>query len=185
MLRLALILLSAVGSVTAAEPAKPQEVILTSTLKGQSRSLVITLPANFSYTLSKGLAKGIKAYSPDQRVCMQISLLPPGGNPPRTAEELEARIRKSGEMFAPDSVEGKVVTYPIKVTNGIGFGATYTDKSELGKPIQKGPEHYKVMTSAVVRVGETVAVCTLLSDSKDQPDHIAALKMIESLREGK
>ena len=185
MLRLALILLSAVGSVTAAEPAKPQEVILTSTLKGQTRSLVIALPANFTYTLSKGLAKGIKAYSPDQRVCMQISLLPPGGNPPRTAEELEARLRESGEAFAPDSVEGKVITYPIKLANGIGCGATYTDKSEVGKPAPKGPEHYKLLTSIFVRVGESVAVCTLLSDSKDQPDHIAALKMIESLREGK
>ncbi|MFZ9202048.1 MAG: hypothetical protein ACO23N_06445 [Opitutales bacterium] len=183
MLRLALVLLSVAGF--AAEGAKPQEVTLTSTLRGRSSHLVLELPASFNWTLSKGVAQGIKAYSADQRVCLQISLLPPGGNPPRTAEDLEARLRESGENFAPDSVEGKVITHPFKMTNGIAFAATYTDKSEVGKPVPKGPEHYKLLTSVFVRVGESVAVCTLLSDSKDQPDHVAALKVIETLREGK
>jgi hypothetical protein len=186
VLRLALILLSAVGSVTAAEPAKPQEVTLTSTLQGRSSQLVVGVPANFTHTVvNERIGNGLKAYSPDQRVCLQITLLPPGGKWPRTAEELEAQLRESGKYFAPDSVEGKVIIYPVKLTNGIGCGATYTDKSEVGKPAPKGPEHYKLLTSIIVRVGESVAVCTLLSDSKDQPDHIAALKMIESLREKK
>lgn len=187
VLRLALILISALS--LAAEPAKPQEVTLTSTLQGRSSQLVVSVPANFTHTVvnerfAKGL-EGLKADSPDQRVCLQITLLPPGGKSPRTAEELEALLRESGERFAPDSVEGKVIIYPVKLANGIGCGATYTDKSEVGKPVPKGPEHYKLLTSILVRVGESVAVCTLLSDDKDQPDHVAALKAIETLREGK
>lgn len=190
MLRLALVLLSAFS--LAAEPAKPQEVTLTSTsLAGKASHLVATVPAGFTATI-KDLPKygsalqALSAESADQRVQMLITLMPPNDVLPRDAAGLEATLRQNCVAFVDGSVEGKISTFPLKLTNGIGSAAIFSDKDEVGKPTPKGPGHYKLVTNAMVCIdGSTLATVSVFSDTKEAPDYLAALKVVAGLRTAK
>lgn len=190
MLRLALVLLSAVS--LAAEAAKPQELTLTSkSLAGKVSQITATVPAGFTAKVMPmekfgSSLQSLKVESADQRVQMLITLLPPNDVLPRDAAGLEATLRQNCADFVDDSVEGKIATFSLKLTNGIGSAAIFTDKSEVGKPTPKGPGHYKVMTSAMIRVGDsTLATVSVFSDTKESPDYLATLKLIAGLRTGK
>ncbi len=190
MLRLALVLIACVAS--AAEPAKPQEVAFKSTSLAKTEShLVATVPAGFTaevmpMTKFGSKIENLKVESADHRVQLMVTLMPPNDFLGRDAAGLEATLRQNCAGFVDGSVEGKLTPFPLKLAHGIGVATFLTDKSEVGKPIPKGPGHYKVMTSAMICVdGSTLAVVSLFSDTKEQPDYLAALKMIESLREGK
>lgn len=190
MLRLALVVLS--GALLAAEAAKPQEATLTSTsLAGKASHLVATVPAGFTASVKPMTKFGssiqsLKVESADQRVQLLITLLPPNDVLPRDAAGLEATLRQNCTDFVDGSVEGKITTSPLKLTNGIGSAAIFTDKSEVGKPAPKGTGHYKVMTCAMVCVGDsTLATISVFSDTKESPDYLATLKLIAGLRTGK
>ena len=50
----------------------------------------------------------------------------------------------------------------------------------------KGRGHYKLVTNALVRVGDsTLATVSIFSDSKESPEYLAALKLVAGLRAGK
>lgn len=190
MLRLALILLTALS--LAAEADKPQEATLTSTsLAGKASHLVATVPAGFTTKVMPmeklgSSLQSLKVESADQRVQMLITLLPPNDVLPRDAAGLEATLRQNCADFVDGSVEGKISTFPLKLTNGIGSATIFSDKDEVGKPTPKGPGHYKVMTSAMIRVGDsTLATVSVFSDSKEAPDYLAALKVVAGLRTAK
>lgn len=190
MLRPVLIFLAAVAS--AAEPAKPQEFALKSTsLAGKESHLVATLPAGFKGEIKALSNSGsaleiLRVESSDQRAQMMITLLPPINSLGRDAAGLEALLRQNSTPFIDGSVEGKVNPFPMKLANGIGVAAFFTDKSEVGKPAAKGQGHYKMLTNAVIRVGEsTLAAVTIFNDTREQPDYLAAIKVVATLREGK
>ena len=190
MLRLALMLLTAVG--IAAEPAKTQELTLKSTsLAGMESRLAATLPAMLRGEV-KVLPKigstleSLRVESTDRRVQMMVTLLPPNEFLGRDAAGLEATLRQNCAPFIDGSVEGKVNPFPMKLANGIGVGTFFTDKSEVGQPAAKGAGHYKLMTNAMVRVGEsTLAMVTSFHDTKEQPEYLAALEVVATLREAK
>ena len=190
MLRIALLLLTVAGF--AAETAKPQEIAFKSTsLAKKASHLVATVPAGFTAAVMPRVKFGssidiLKVESADHRTQLMISLMPPNDFLGRDAAGLEATLRQNCEAFVGDSVEGKLAPFPLKLANGIGVATVLTDKSEVGKPIPKGPGHYKVMTSAMVCVdGSTLAVVSLFGDTKDGPGAVAALKIVETLRTGK
>ena len=191
MLRLALLILS--GALLAAEPAKPRELTITSTSRtGLSNQLIATVPAVFTTTIKDlpgnkpEALQAISAESADQRVQILITLMPPNEEWPRDAAWLEATFRKVFADFVSGSVEGKMTPFPIKLTNGIGVAAVFSDKDEAGKPTAKGRGHYKLVTNALVRVGDSsLATVSIFSDSKEAPDYLAALKVVAGLRAGK
>lgn len=190
MLRLALVLVACVAS--AAETAKPREVALKSTsLAKKTSHLVATVPAGFTaevmpMTKVGSRIENLKVESADHRVQMMITLMPPNDFLGRDAAGLEATLRQNCAGFIDGSVEGKVTPFPLKLAHGIGVATVLTDKSEVGKPVPKGPGHYKVMTSGMICVdGTTLAVVSLFSDTKEQADYAAALKIVETLSGGK
>lgn len=190
MFRLALVAVACVAS--AAETAKPRELTLTSTSLAKKEShLVATLPAGFTATIMPMTKFGskienLKVESADQRVQMAITLMPPNDFLGRDAAGLEATLRQNCATFVDGSVEGKITPFPLKLAHGIGVATVLTDKSEAGKPVPKGPGHYKVMTSGMICVdGSTLAVVSLFSDTREQADYAAALKVVETLRTGK
>ena len=184
-MRLLLSWLAFTAALWAAGPEKSVEVRLEGKVFGASTgALNVDLPASFTYSL-KGTST-LESWSANERVSLQITVMPvPQKLAPQTKQQLEDFLRSSTERFVPESVEGKTVPFALNQKNGLGVAATYTDKSEVGKPTPKGREHYKLLTSAFVRVGEAFAIATLLSDDVNSPDHKAALKAIEGLRVAK
>jgi hypothetical protein len=184
-MRLLLSWLALTAVVWAAGPEKTVEVRLEGKSFGVSTgALKVDLPASFTYSL-KGTST-LESWSADERVSLKITVMPvPQKLAPKTKQQLEDFMRTSTERFAQESVEGKAIPFALNQANGLGVAATYTDKSEVGKPTPKGREHYKLLTSAFVRVGEAFAIATLLSDDANSPDHKAALKAIEGLRVAK
>lgn len=197
MLRLALILLAAVSFACqegpfACQQGPMQELTLTSkSLAGKESQITATVRPGFTAKVLPMAKFGsslqsLKVESSDQRVQLLITLLPPNDVLPRDAAGLEATLRQNCADFVDDSVEGKITTSPLKLANGIGVAAIFTDKSEVGKPTPKGPGHYKLMTSAMIRVGDsTLATVSVFSDSKETPEYRTALEVIEGLRTGK
>lgn len=191
MLRLALLALA--GPLLAAEPDQAKEVALTSTSRtGESHHLIAKVPAGFTATLKDLPAKkpealqAISAESADQRVQILITLVPPNEAQTRDAAWLEATFRKIFAGFVSGSVEGKITPFPLKLSEGIGIAAIFSDKDEAGKPLAKGRGHYKLVTNALVRVGDaTLATVSIFSDSKESPEYLSALKLVAGLRAGK
>ena len=184
-MRLLLSWLALTAALCAAGPEKTVEVKLEGKALGTSTgALHVDLPASFTYSL-KG-ASTLESWSADERVSLKITVMPiPPKLAPKTKQQLEDLLRAGTEKFVPESVEGKAVPFVLNQANGLGLAATFTDKSEVGKPTPKGREHYKLLTSAFVRVGEAFAIATLLSDDASSADHKAALKAIEGLRVAK
>ena len=187
MLRLAVLLLSVAAG--AAEQAKPQELPLTSTsLAGKASHLVATVPAGFSAVVKPmpkfgSALETLMVDSADQRVRLLITLLPPNDFLGRDAAGLEKTLRANCAPFLKESVEGKVTPFPLQLKHGIGVATFLTDKAEVGKPATQGPEHYKLMTNAMIRIGDaTLATVTIFHDTKEQADYLAAIKVVASLR---
>lgn len=187
MLRIALLLLTVAGF--AAETAQAREVAFKSiSLAKKESRLVATVPAGFTaevmpMTKFGSRIENLKVESADHRVQLMITLMPPNDFLGRDAAGLEATLRQNCAGFVDGSVECKVTPFPLKLAHGIGVATFLTDKSEVGKPVPKGPGHYKMMTSAMICVdGSTLAVVSLFSDTKEQPDYLAALKVVATLR---
>jgi hypothetical protein len=188
MRRLVLLLLAA--GAAAAEPAPPKEVTLAASISGRASRVVATVPAGFTSKVTSpgGLRAAVQTLqvdSADQRIRLMLTLIPPGEKAPRTAAELERTLRESCDLFAKEAVEGETRPFPLKLADGLGVAATLTDKREVGRPTPKGPEHWKVMTIAMARVGEANVVCTLFHDSAEQAELPAARAILEGLRPAK
>ena len=148
-----------------------------------------TVPVNFR-VIGMGLViealQAISVESADQRVQILITLVPPNEAQTRDAAWLEATFRKIFAGFVSGSVEGKITPFPLKLSDGIGVAAIFSDKDEAGKPLAKGRGHYKLVTNALVRVGDsTLATVSIFSDSKESPEYLSALKLVAGLRAGK
>jgi hypothetical protein len=178
-------LLAATVAAIAADPGKSVEVRLEAKASGNHVGAVtVAVPWGFSHSVKD--AKTLESWSADERVSLKITVMPiPLKLAPKTKEELESFLRTSTASLIAESVEGETRPFALKQAQGIGVAATYTDRSEVGKPTPKGREHYKLLTSAFVRVGDAFVICTLLSDDASKPDHQAALKAIEALRQAK
>ncbi len=184
-----------------AKPAKPEAkafvIPLECEFNGERREINVTIPNEFSYSEAhnslrfRGIAKPVilgelKTLSPNQRVSLQISVIPPSKKNPKTEKDIIEYLKSGTEAFVQGSVEGKFTPVKLNLKDGIGYAVTLTDKDEVNQPRPtKGPEHYLIITTAVVMIGDTIAVGTLLSDDVKSADYLAAFKSLEGMTEKK
>lgn len=199
--------LSAIGllgetkQTAVAQPGKPdskaQVIPLEREFNGQRKEITLTVPGRFTNHEShlalryQGVAKPVvvgelTSYSPDERVALHVSVAPPYKANPKTEEEIKTELRRFLEEDIPHSVEGKVTLLKLQMEQGVGYAATLTDKSEVGKPRPKqGKEDYLLKTDALVLVGDLLVHCTIMGDDIKNPDYIAVIKAIEGMAEKK
>lgn len=184
-----------------AQPAKPvskaQVIQLEREFNGKRQEITLTIPGRFTNNEShlalryQGIPKPVvvgelTSYSPDERVALHVSVVPPYKSNPKTEEEIKAELQRFLEEDVPHSVEGKVILVKLQMEQGFGYAATLTDKSEFGKPRPKqGKDDYLLKTDSLVLIGDLLVHCTIMGDDVKNPDYIAVIKAIEGMAEKK
>jgi hypothetical protein len=182
---------------TAKSDSKAQVIQLEREFNDKRKEITLTVPGRFTNNQShlalrfQGIQKPVvvgelTSYSPDERVALHVSVAPPYKANPKTEEEIKTELRRFLEEDVPHSVEGKVTLVKLQMEQGVGYAATLTDKSEVGKPRPKqGKEDYLLKTDALVLIGDLLVHCTIMGDDVKNPDYIAVIKAIEGMAEKK
>jgi hypothetical protein len=112
-------------------------------------------------------------------VC-SITLFVPPDNRFSEHEALKDALMTSGERYAADTLEGKVSPQEFKTPHGFGYSATFTDKSLVGKPSERG--NYKVAATIVLYLPEQIVVtATILCDDATGPEYAEMITLLRSL----
>jgi len=154
---------------------------------GGGKSVVFNLPATWEVVASEApaelaaLGKTIQL-SPKNganAVC-SLTLFVAPDNRFADHDALKDALMTSGERFAGDTLEGKVTPQEFKTPHAFGYSATFTDKSLVGKPSERG--NYKVAATVVLYLPEQIVVtATILCDDAKGAEYAAIIALLRSL----
>lgn len=108
-----------------------------------------------------------------------ISLMAPP-KPPANVEELHVALADATNSIAPSSVEGKAVVRDLKLKQGMGAVASFTDASLVGKPVEAGNAKALASGMLVLKPG-TLGVVSMFMDDARGPDAEKMLQALETL----
>jgi hypothetical protein len=127
-----------------------------------------------------GIPPTIKAKSINGKMSLQITFIPKGKIAIDSQAGVNGIVEKIGSgQYQNGSVENKTVITELKVTNGLGAIAQYTD-ADLVNVAETKPGQYKVVAAGVIVLGGNLATVTLLGDSFDSADYKQGITLLES-----
>jgi|JI6StandDraft_1071083.scaffolds.fasta_scaffold01290_13 hypothetical protein len=100
--------------------------------------------------------------------------------PPEDRDTLHQAVKKSTDSIASSSVEGKSVVRDLKLKQGIGAVASFTDSSLVGKPNEPGNAK-AIASGMIVLKPKVLAVVSMFMDDASGPDASQMLQALETL----
>ena len=105
-----------------------------------------------------GIPPTIKARSTNGKMSLQITFFPKGKIAVSTQDDVNGLVEKIGTgQYQGGSVENKTVITELKLANGIGAIAQYTD-ADLVNVKETKPGQFKVVAAGVILLGGNLAM---------------------------
>lgn len=100
--------------------------------------------------------------------------------PPGDRDALHQAVKKSTDSIVSTSVEGKSVIRDLKLKQGIGAVASFTDSSLVGKPNEPGNAK-AIASGMIVLKPKVLTVVSMFMDDASGPDASKMLQALETL----
>lgn len=112
---------------------------------------------------------------------VQITALITPADHPINEAFVQSQLQGIAQQFVTSSVEGKIVTQPMKLHQGYGWYVQFTDASLVGKP--PVPNNFKMMRNALIGLDDhAMVIATMQFDDPGTADPAAMLALVSSIR---
>ena len=151
---------------------------------GSHGSLQISVPDGWQLCLKDigkiGLCAALSPKSDINAKCLITIIYLPSPKPV-DKEQLKRDFITACNQFVSGSVEQKINPKDLKLSEGYGLCATFTDASLAGKASKVGD--YKVLTSAKMQFSEDVfAIVSIFTDDENSVEQKQLMSSIEGLK---
>lgn len=145
-------------------------------------ALTLTVPETVSVTKiqpAPTLPPTLKLASKTRKMSLQITFMQHGKIDVSSQDAVNAMVQNMGRaQYEGGSVEKATKVVPLKIKDGLGAIAYYTDADLVNTPNPR-PGQFKVVGSAVISIGDTVGVATLLGDDFKSAEFLSAVDILE------